>query len=463
MAERGALLAALAERPRDPFRLAVGGTTRRGELAAQAEAVAGRLARAGWRAGQRLALLAEPTGAFDAVLVGGLAAGLDLLLLPLREPPEARARLAAAAGAAATAGGGPGALSAFLAAPASPAPGREPLSGASDPSRVWIRSSGSLGRARWVLHSERSLLAAADPAARRLDFGPGARWGLSLPMDHVGGLALLARAAVSGGALLETGAGSPSHLSLVATQLRRRLAEGAAGELAGLDRLLLGGGPVDGRLRREALRLGLPLVVSYGLSETAALCCLGLASEEPERVLDAGWVGRPLRPDTLRADGAGAVHVRGPALCVAVAGDDGRPQAPPLEAGWLPTGDLGAQAADGSLSIFGRRDLVIQSGGEKLAAEELEEALLALEGVLEAVVVPVPDEEFGQRPAAFLRLESGGPPELSRLREALAGAVARWKLPVAAWPLPASAGLKPDRLRLARLAAERWQRGARRP
>ena len=98
------------------------------------------------------------------------------------------------------------------------------------------------------------------------------------------------------------------------------------------------------------------------------------------------------------------------------------------------------------------------SGGEKLPAEELEAALLELEGVEDVVVVPVVDMEFGQRPVAFVQWADGRERALAGVVEELAGQVASWKMPVAMWALPKSGGLKPDRAALQKLA-ERLVRG----
>jgi len=126
----------------------------------------------------------------------------------------------------------------------------------------------------------------------------------------------------------------------------------------------------------------------------------------------------------------------------------------PVTDEWLLTGDLG-RLDDEQLHVTGRRDNVIISGGEKMPAEELEAALLMLAGVEDAVVVAVPDAEFGQRPVAFVQWSSGKERSAREVREELAVFVARWKRPVAIWPLPAAGGLKPDRAALQRLALTR--------
>jgi len=423
----------LNQRPDDPFWIDDDQTVSRGELMHAIDARTRQWHQDGWSDGHRVALDTAPTLDTVVSILSAMHAGLSVLLLPRRELAARRAELAERAGA--------------QHADASPLDHSHPI-----PGTVWVRSSGSLGRPRWIIHTAGSLLAGAGPAADHLDFGVGARWRLSLPMDHVGGLSLVFRALVGGGALLAGEASTgDSHRSLVATQLRRLL---DLGEAVDLRCLLVGGGPIGTSLKQAALEAGLPLVVSYGLSETGALLSASSRDDEPELLTHPHYAGRPLVPGSVAVDEEGVVLIRGNMLCGATADEGGVPVPLRLTDGWLSTGDLG-RLDNGCLFITGRRDNVMISGGEKLPAEELEAALLALPGVLEAVVVPVADEEFGQRPGAFIRWMDGREQSLAAVRRALAFELASWKLPVAMWPLPEGVGFKPDRAALTRLANPR--------
>ena len=403
----------LDNRPGDPFWVDEARTVSRGELRDQIAVQAARLP-----TDYHLALDAEPSFNTVCRLLAALSIDLSVLLVPRREPPAVRDRLTRRAGARGPAG------------------------------TVWIRSSGSLGNPRWIIHTPRSLLAGAAAVAEHLDFGPGARWRLSLPLDHVGGLALVFRALAGGGALT-LGPGE-THCSLVATQLRRLL---ASGDDPDLRCVLVGGGPIPASLRRDALAAGLPLVVSYGLSETGAVLTASHPDDDVDLLCHAHYAGRSLLPDTVTTDSDGNIRVTGPALCKATAGDDGTVSPLDLKDGWLATGDLG-HLDHGHLFVTGRRDNVMISGGEKLPAEKLEVALLELDGVEDVVVVPVADAEFGQRPVAFVRWADGREQTLAAVVEKLAGRVAAWKKPVAMFALPESSGFKPDRAALRKLAEE---------
>jgi len=103
-----------------------------------------------------------------------------------------------------------------------------------------------------------------------------------------------------------------------------------------------------------------------------------------------------------------------------------RPLAPD---GWLRTGDRGALDERGCLTVLGRADDVVVTGGENVAPEEVEAALLAHPRVADAGVAGVPDPEWGQAVCAFVVARPGPAPTLEELRSACAGRLAPYKLP----------------------------------
>jgi O-succinylbenzoic acid--CoA ligase len=142
---------------------------------------------------------------------------------------------------------------------------------------------------------------------------------------------------------------------------------------------------------------------------------------------------------------SGEILVRGETLFAGYV--EGEELDRPLDAGgWFHTRDLGGLDEDGYLRVGGRMDNLFISGGENVQPEEIEEALCRLEGVDEAVVVPVPDEEFGARPVAFVRTD-GGVRDLSGELESV---LPRFKIPIAyhPWPEEARRGMKVDRAAL---------------
>jgi O-succinylbenzoic acid--CoA ligase len=353
-----------------------------------------------------------------------------------------------------------------------PAAGRPPASAASegqvtdgqvdDEVALVVTTSGSTGRPREVLLSTAALTASATATAARL--GGHGQWLLALPTDHVAGLQVQVRSALAGtvpvqappgpfrAAELVAGAarlapGTRHYTSLVPTQLVRLLdSPGAVEALAGFDAVLVGGAALPEAVRDRATALGVPLVTTYGATET----CGG-----------AVYDGRPLPGVQLRVGADGRVRLAGPVLA---RGYRGRPD---LDATtfvqqdgdrWFVTSDLGRIGPDGRLQLLGRADDVLISGGVNVAPAAVEAVLGALPGVQEVCVVGVPDEQWGQSVTAVVVPEPGRPPALAQLREAATLALGPAGAPrslVLVDALPLRGPGKPDRRAAAALAVRR--------
>ena len=312
------------------------------------------------------------------------------------------------------------------------------------PIATLLFTSGSTAAPKVVAHSMAAHLAAAAASGDRVPYGSEHRWLLSLPLCHVGGLSLLFRTVVAGATLVLPEPNErlceavtrtrPSHLSLVATQLRDLLADPEACEaLAACDEVLLGGGPAPEALLQRSRALGVRLRRTYGMTEMASQ----IATEDEGRVL-------PLRGVECRTDEVGQLWVRGPSLFEGYVEDDEVTR--PFEDGWFATGDLGQLSDARGLEIHGRRDNQFVSGGENVRPEAVE-AALAERGVA-AIVVPICDARYGARPVAFT--EDGVARD-----EVAARALPDFARPVAWLQLPTTDGLKPRRHELTELAAAR--------
>lgn len=319
-----------------------------------------------------------------------------------------------------------------------------------------VFTSGSTGGPKAALHSLGNHYHSALGSNENIPLGPGDRWLAPLPFYHVGGLGVLFRCLISGAAVALPHPGEPvgeaatrlgaTHASLVATQLRRLLRERA---LPGnLRAVLLGGGPAPATLLDEALEAGIPVHTSYGMTEMSSQITTTPPGASRETLSTSGRV-LPYRE--LHVSETGEVLVRGHTLFRGYL-EGGELHDPTDDAGWFHTGDLGHLDAEGYLTIRGRMDNMFVSGGENVQPEEIENALERLDGVEEAVVVPVPDEEFGERPVAFVRSGLGGE-TISRRLEPL---LPQFEIPTAfhPWPEELSSGMKPDREALARLARQ---------
>ncbi|OBF95630.1 AMP-dependent synthetase [Mycobacterium sp. 852002-51152_SCH6134967] len=167
----------------------------------------------------------------------------------------------------------------------------------------------------------------------------------------------------------------------------------------------LGGSAVPVAVTRRLTDLGLTVTRSYGSTEHPSIT--GSRPDAPvEKRLNTDGDARP--GVELRIAPDGEILSRGPDLCLGYL--DPRLTATAFDAdGWYHTGDVGVLDSDGYLTITDRKADVIIRGGENISAIEVEEALLALPAVAEAVVVAAPDPAFGERVAAVLRLRPGQP------------------------------------------------------
>jgi o-succinylbenzoate---CoA ligase len=318
-----------------------------------------------------------------------------------------------------------------------------------------IFTSGSSGVPKAALHTFGNHYHSALGSNANIALLPGDRWLHSLPMYHVGGLSILFRCLLAGATvalpLPGTSLGESiaslgaTHVSLVSTQLSKLLRESA--DLGGLEAVLMGGGPVSPSLVGGALARGLPLHTSYGLTEMASQVTTTPPDASVEELRTAGRV-LPHREVSISENGE--ILVRGETLFAGYA--EGEKLDRPVDAeDWFHTRDLGELDESGHLRVGGRMDNLFISGGENVQPEEIEEALCRLEGVDEAVVVPVSDEEFGARPVAFVKVNDAEPRDLAR---ALEPVLPRFKIPISfhPWPEEARRGMKADRANLGELA-----------
>lgn len=308
-----------------------------------------------------------------------------------------------------------------------------------------VFTSGSTGVPKAALHTFGNHYFSAIGSNANIALAAGDRWLHSLPLYHVGGLSIVFRCLISGAAIALPEPDAPlgrsiselraTHVSLVSTQLLRLLREET--DLEGLKAVLTGGGPTPEDLVDEALSRGLPVHTSYGLTEMASQVATTRRGASREELRTAGRV-LPHREVSVSVEGE--ILVRGDTLFAGYV-ERGKTGLPAGAGGWFRTGDLGRLDGAGRLCVLGRRDNLFVSGGENVRPEEIEEALLRIAGVEEAVAVPVPDPEFGERPVAFVRL-SGVVVDLAR---ALESVLPRFKVPKTFHEWEGAGGMKPDR------------------
>ena len=296
-------------------------------------------------------------------------------------------------------------------------------------------TSGTTGIPKAAVLPLASLLANAGAANDLLGIDKESRCLCAMPLFHVGGLGIALRCALSGATLLlherfdakavahelRTGA---THASLVAATLARVLDENESAGGGGtfpksVRNVLVGGGPVPKPLLERARKAGLPVLQTYGLTETCSMA----TCERPGEA-DGKTAGVPMRGIELQID-QGEILLKGPQLM------RGYLDHPPLE-GFFRTGDLGELDQKGRLTIHARRTDLIVSGGENVYPAEIEAALLAHPAVTEAAVLPAPDERWGQVGVAYVVTTAAE----SELRAHLGSLLARYKIPARFERLP---------------------------
>lgn len=298
-----------------------------------------------------------------------------------------------------------------------------------EPTAVLVASSGSTGDPKGVLLSAAALTSSARATHARL--GGQGRWLLATPAQYIGGLQVLVRSLLSG---LEPGvldlthgfrpagfaaaaepvlaASGPHYTALVPTQLVRLLdAGGSALEAArGFDAIVIGGAAMPPEVRARARDAGVRVVRAYGMTETCGGCV---------------YDGLPLDGVRVRIGPADRVELAGDVLALGYRHGELR-----LHDGWLRTDDVGRLRDDGTLEVLGRADDVINSGGVKVPAPAVEQALRGHAGVRAACVVGLPDAEWGQVVAALVvPVDAQQPPSTDDLAAAVRASAGRAAAP----------------------------------
>ncbi|WP_028771865.1 o-succinylbenzoate--CoA ligase [Shewanella waksmanii] len=317
-----------------------------------------------------------------------------------------------------------------------------------------ILTSGSSGTPKGVVHCMDNHVASARGSAQLIDLSIGDAWLLSLPLFHIGGLAIVNRCAVAGAAVVlpiptaslaeQLQAVSLSHLSLVAAQLIKLLADNPQ-QVKSLKALPLGGGAVATSLTQQLKQLGCSAYTSYGMTEMSSQITTGDANLHGSGELLSY---RQLKLVEQR------IYVKGETLFKGYLYPQGNAEGhqgwycPVDTEGWFDTQDRGEWLNNGQLHILGRSDNMFICGGENIQPEEIEQALCCHPLIDDAIVYPIEDDRFGWLPAAIVKgpIAASGI-EQSQLDQFLQAKIARFKRPrhYSPWPNVPQTGLKISR------------------
>lgn len=317
---------------------------------------------------------------------------------------------------------------------------------------VLIPTSGTTGRSKLVTQTHQGYTLAGEGFPSWVGLEPDDRLMTALPVFHINAPAYSLLGSMAIGAsvvLLERF--SPSHFldearrhgatefNMIGAMLEMLMRQPERPDDADTSLRLCYTGPTpprDRQLEIEA-RFGIEVVCGYGLSEstygtfwargTRPYDTIGSARQHPElghvndaRVMEDGV--------EVRAGDVGELELRNPATML---GYYGMPDetAAVLVDGWLHTGDLVRRNADETYTFISRKKEVIRRRGENLAPSEVEEALVAQPGILEAAVIAVPADLGEDEVKAFVIVGPGTALDLDALRTELATQLTRFKLP----------------------------------
>ena len=378
-----------------------------------ADTWARRLVREGVQPGQRVAVSEAAGVRFAALLFACLRVGAAMVPLSPRSPAaDVEAVLADARPRLLVEGG-----------EVQPLP--DPVTGPEGDLCV-LYTSGTAGPPKGVRQTLANHVASAYGCRESLGADDRDRWLLVLAPHHVGGLSMFLRSAVCDqplvtlarfdeAAVLEAMQREhPTLLSVVPVMLTRLLRAGGLEPLRRLRAVLVGGASAPADQVREWAAMGLQVCPTYGLTETSSQVATVPPGRASELAGTAGFGGRHARielgPAPGFGDGLGEIIVSGPAVSPGYVDPD---IVPAPHDGRFATGDLG-RIDGGVLTVVGRRDDCIITGGENVQPDEVETVLRAHRAVGDAAVAGRPDPEWGEVVSAWVVGDESEQPALDR-------------------------------------------------
>ena len=320
----------------------------------------------------------------------------------------------------------------------------------SEPQAI-LYTSGTTGRPKGALITYGMQWWNALGSALNLGHSPDDRWLACLPLYHIGGLSILMRSVIYGISVMVHEKFDPvminrsiledkiTLISVVAVMLQRMLVDLDASSRgarypSSLRCVLLGGGPAPYPLLEACMQRDIPVVQTYGLTES---CSQAVTLSPADALRKLGSAGRPLSPVQLRImhnnrqaspGKPGEIFLQGPTI---TPGYVDRPEATAqaFQDGWFATGDIGYLDKDGYLFVLDRRADLIISGGENVYPAEIESVLQSHPAVKEAGVCGQVDAQWGQVPVAFVVLKAGSTVSAEALLDYTFQKLARYKQP----------------------------------
>lgn len=348
----------------------------------------------------------------------------------------------------------------------------------SDECMTIFYTSGTTGSPKGVELTYRNFLYSAMANGINMGIGGDDLWMACLPLDHIGGFSILTRSIIQGTAMLlqkQFAVDETLHLlelkpvtivSLVPTMLKRLLEAGLDIQNTSLRAILLGGAAPPTQLVTEALERGLPVLRSYGMTETCSQVATTSLSSLHNNYTSSGTPlsftrikildesGKETTPGTV-----GEIYLQSPTIMRGYWNNPGATEEAIDYDGWFRTGDFGYLDAEQNLYTVSRRENLIVTGGENVYPEEVESVLNSHPDIVESCVFGIENIEWGHTVIAAIQFVKATEPDKEEIRQFLSKRLARYKLPkelfsVRQFPKTESGKLKRDQIRKQYLSNE---------
>ncbi len=311
---------------------------------------------------------------------------------------------------------------------------------------VVLFTSGTSGKPKAVPLTFTNLFSAFEAGDYIFQYSKNDSWYLNLPLYHIGGFSILARAILGGSSIILPESNElvslkrnfdfvkPTLVSLVPTQLKR-ICENGIHPNKELRAALIGGGFSDETILRQAVNLGWSIYKVYGSTETSAF----VTTLTPKDIFQKSKsVGKPLmnfeikifdgQRNILQADEIGEIGIKAPSVFKTYLNNKADSDVAFYNQYYL-TGDYGYFDSDDFLYLENRRTDLIVSGGENITPIEIEQIILQYPNVYEACVIGLPDKEWGEIVAAVFSSKDGNQIDRLLLKMFLKKKLAAFKIP----------------------------------
>ena len=249
-----------------------------------------------------------------------------------------------------------------------------------------VNTSGSTAESKSVAISDAALIASTNASHKYLGAVPGDSWSLLLPTTHIAGLNVLIRATALGSRVIDNRNAAnyvdADFISIVPTQLHKALTSDAKllEHLTAAEAVLVGGGPVSDKLKKEAANKHIKIVTTYGMTEMSGGCV---------------YNQKPLDGVEVKITSEGLIKLTGPMIASGYLSQGGQLTSVGSD-DWFESSDVG-ELSNGFLKVNGRSDEVIISGGENISLTLVEEKIKRLLPNLEVIAFALPDEVWGEK------------------------------------------------------------------